>query len=467
MPDGTATRTTPIAATLAAFTHGLRHEDIPFRARTRAKHLMLDALGIALASTRQDFAARMLRGIEALGEGGTSPVIGSAVTLTPRNAVLMNGGLIHGLDFDDTHMQAIVHATAFCLPTALTLAHETGATGTELLTAYVAGMEGAIRIGMAARGGFHHAGFHATGIVAHFGSTLIAGRMYGLTPDQIGAAQGIAASTASAVQVFLEEGAWTKRLHPGWGGVGGITAARLAQHGFVAPSRPYEGRYGLFHSHLQAHAEEVDYAAMTAGLGETWEVEAMAVKPYPVCHFLHGCAEAAATIHRAHRLAPADIARLRAFVPEPTLPIVTEPLTEKRRPATDYEAKFSAQFVTAASLLRGRFGLAELEPASLADEELLSLSERVEVLSDPDTAFPAAYSGGVELTTRDGRILREHVRVNRGAGERALANDEILAKYEATARIAVEPERAARIRDAVLSLEETPMRDLWRLLTTG
>lgn len=193
----------------------------------------------------------------------------------------------------------------------------------------------------------------------------------------------------------------------------------------------------------------------------------MAVKPYPVCHFLHGCAEAAATIHRAHRLAPADIARLRAFVPEPTLPIVTEPLTEKRRPATDYEAKFSAQFVTAASLLRGRFGLAELEPASLADEELLSLSERVEVLSDPDTAFPAAYSGGVELTTRDGRILREHVRVNRGAGERALANDEILAKYEATARIAVEPERAARIRDAVLSLEETPMRDLWRLLTTG
>ena len=250
MPDGATTKTVSYSTQLAAFAHGLRHEQIPADPRLRAKHLMLDAIGIALASTKHEFSGRMLRGIQALGEGGSSPVIGSDATLTPRNAVLMNAGLMHGLDYDDTHMKAIVHATAFCLPTALALAQETGASGADLLTAYVAGMETAIRIGMAAKGGFHHGGFHATGIVSHFGAAIIAGRMYGLTIGQIAAAQGIAASTAAAIQVFLEEGAWSKRIHPGWGGVGGITAARLAQHGFVAPSRPYEGRFGLFHSHL-------------------------------------------------------------------------------------------------------------------------------------------------------------------------------------------------------------------------
>lgn len=467
MPDGTQAKAVPVSSILAEFAHGLRHADIPARVRLRAKHLMLDAIGLGLAATKHDFAAPLLNGVRALNEGGASPVLGHAVTLTPRNAVLVNAGLMHGLDYDDTHMKAIVHATTYCLPTALAAALETGADGAALLAAYVAGMETSLRVGMAVRGGFHHGGFHATAICAHFGAALIAGKLYGLDAAQLAAAQGIAASTASGIQVFLEEGAWTKRMHPGWGGVGGITAARLAQAGFKAPARPYEGRYGLFHSHLQAHASEVDHAALTGGLGEVWETEAMAVKPYPVCHFLHGCAEAAALIWREARPAPEDLVAIRAYVAEPTLGIVTEPLAKKRRPTGDYEAKFSAQFVTATSLLHGRFGLRELEPEALADPRILSVSERVEVLVDAETRFPAAYSGGVEVELRDGRTIRRHVPVNRGAGERALSNDEIAEKYMDTATRAVDQARAERLKQAVLAMEDVRLAELARLLTTG
>jgi len=113
------------------------------------------------------------------------------------------------------------------------------------------GWKTAIRVGAAAKGGFHHTGFHATGVVAHFSASAVAARLLNLPSEAIVAAQGIAASTASGVQVFLEEGAWTKRMHPGWAAVAGITAARLAQHGFKAPTRPYEGKFGFFDSHLQ------------------------------------------------------------------------------------------------------------------------------------------------------------------------------------------------------------------------
>ena len=105
--------------------------------------------------------------------------------------------------------------------------------------------------------------------------------------DQLTAAQGVTGSTAAGIQVFLEEGAWTKRFHPGWGAVAGITAANLVKHGFKGPSRPYEGKFGLFDTHL--HGEEVKIAPLTEGLGSVWHFGETALKPYPVCHFIHGC----------------------------------------------------------------------------------------------------------------------------------------------------------------------------------
>lgn len=456
--------TDSISRHLAQFAYDFTLEAVPAAIRTRAKHLILDSVGIALASHRYPFSSIMLRGVEALGEGGTSPVIGSSAMLTPRNAVLMNAGLMHGLDFDDTHIKGILHATAFCAPVALVVAHGIHASGAEALASYIVGMEVAIRIATSAKGAFHNAGFHPTGLVAHFAAALAAGRLYGLDIQQLTMAQGIAASTASGVQVFLEEGAWSKRIHPGWGGVAGMTAARLAQHGFRAPSRPYEGRFGLFDSYLQKDAAKVDHEVITADLGTTWETSHVAIKPYPVCHVIHACAEAAADLNAQKRISPDEIVGIRCLIPGPTMAVVAEPLAVKRKPSTDYEAKFSAPFVTAASLVRGRFGLAELEPQVLNDPVIQRLSSLVECVADPDTAFPTFYSGGVEVETRDGSIHRVYHTVNRGAGERLIENEEIVEKYSTNARMTVSSAQADRIRDAILSLDSIRIDDLWRAL---
>ena len=450
---------------LARFAHDLRYDAIPAPVRERAKYLILDALGIAFASTTYPFAERVRAGVDALADGpGDYTVIGSDRPLPLRDAVLMNGVLIHGLDFDDTHMAGLIHPSVACLPAIIGAAEQTGASGRDLLTAYAAGMETGIRIGASVDGGFHHIGFHATGIVAHFASALAAGRLYGLDEAQLVAAQGVTGSTAAAIQVFLETGAWTKRLHPGWAAVGGVTAARLAQHGFEAPERVYEGRYGLFQTHLQALEEKVDYAAMTDGLGSRWEIENVAIKPYPVCHFIHGCADAAIELHSRRSFEPDDIVAVRAFVAEDTLPIVTEPVESKKAPANEYDAKFSTQFVVAACLLRGRFGLAELKEDALADPEILRLSRMVDCSADPDSAFPTYFSGGVAVTTRSGEELTSHVRMNSGAGERALDGDAIAAKFMANAALAVPESQARALRDGVLGLDDITAAELAALL---
>ncbi len=166
----TSNATQLIAGALADFAANLRYEDIPEEVRERARHLMLDGVGIAHASTHYDFAHRSLAAVTELGQGD-SDVIGFSARLSLRDAVLMNGILVHGLDFDDTHGPGIIHATASCLPTALGVAAHLGLSGRELLTAYVLGMEIGTRLGSVAKGGFHQIGFHPTGLVGAFACT--------------------------------------------------------------------------------------------------------------------------------------------------------------------------------------------------------------------------------------------------------------------------------------------------------
>ena len=225
-----------------------------------------------------------------------------------------------------------------------------------------------------------------------------------------------------------------------------------------------KGSSASFETHLQGGAEHVDLEELTAGLGEAWRFGDTALKPYPVCHFIHGRADAAIELHA--QIAPDDIVAVDAFLPEPTLHIIAEPAEAKERPSTDYEAKFSAQFVIAACLLKGRFGLPDLEPGALADPRVRGLALRVKCHADPGRLF-RPISPGVRVTLRDGRVLARHVRVNSGAGDRAMDADAVATKFMASATMTIPAAQAERIRDVVMALEEVPAVELMAILRSA
>lgn len=460
----TGGRSTSIAAGLADFVVRLDTARLPPGVWEKSIDHIVDSIGMAFAAHRFPFVAKGIAGISAAGASGDSTVIGSRTTLAPRDAALANGFLIHGLDFDDTHPSAIVHPSAACLPTALALAEALDKSWGDLVTAYAAGMEAAVRLGQSVNGGFHHAGFHATGVVSHFSAALIAGRLLGLTADQLVSAQGIAASTASGVQVFLEDGAWTKRMHPGWGALAGTTAAQMAQAGFAGPRRPYEGRFGLFDTHIQTHSDRIDIASITDGLGDRWSMLQTSIKPYPICHFIHGCAEAAINL-RSEIGDASRIEQITCELPQPTMPIVAEPRASKIVPRSDYEAKFSAQFVVAACLLRGRFGLSDLDDQSLADPEILALAARTNCVAATDSSFPKYFPGTVSVRFADGSVRTQSVPVNLGSGERALTRAQILAKFRDNACIDAGSSRFDELLELLLTARpEKPARSIARAL---
>jgi len=435
-------------------------QDIPDDVVQKARLHALDTLGLALASNAESFAKPSLTGIANAGAAGSCTVLGNSIELAPRDAALINGLLMHGLDFDDTHPKSIIHASVASLPAALAMGEHLDLPWEQTLCAYILGIEASTRIGASVQGGFHHVGFHATGVVSHFSAALVAGKLLGLDAAGLTSAQGIAGSTASGIQVFLEEGAWTKRMHPGWGALAGITAAYMAQAGFLAPTRPYEGKFGLYATHL--HETEPAHDKLIEGLGTLWNLRETAIKPFPVCHFNHGCIEAAITLH--HKLGDrvGQIKEVTAWLAEPTLHIVAEPEQAKQNVSTDYEAKFSAQYGVAVGLSLGRFGLKELLQDTIQDTKIRELTRKVKCQADPNTRFPTSYSGGVTVTLEDGTQLHEHIPVNKGAGERAMTQDDIVEKFMANATVLVNASQAEKMVRALLGSGTQSTREVVR-----
>src|SRR5262249_42632603 len=124
-----------IAKALADFAHDLTYEAIPQTVRERAKHLILDATGIAFASGRYEFAHKSLTAIASLAGGGDVPVVGLPARLPARDAALLNGILVHGLDFDDTHIGAVLHVTTSIWPAVLSGGWMDGRSGRDIDTA--------------------------------------------------------------------------------------------------------------------------------------------------------------------------------------------------------------------------------------------------------------------------------------------------------------------------------------------
>lgn len=445
-----------IADTLSRFAAELDLDAVDGKTREQARLRILDAAGIALAASGYEFAHRALTALSSF-EGGDSDVIGLPAKLALRDAVLMNGILVHGIDYDDTYLPGGVHVTASSFPCALALAARGGRTGRELLTAYLIGTEATIRISAVARGELHLVGFHPTGLVGAFGCSLIAGRLLGLNAQQLTMAQGITLSTApTSSREYNQSAAWSKRIHPGWAGVAGITSAAMAQQGFVGPRAVYEGKYGFFRMHLPQRAGQLDLGVIVKDLGRVWELHNVAIKPYPVGQLGVGCLDCAIALKREHQIRPAEVRSIRAIVPKEAIPIMCEPVEFRRRPATGYAAQFSMPYVIACGLTRGCFSLSELEEPTLSDPEILDLAAKVEHEADPKSEYPKYYPGELIVTMTDGREFRHREHVNRGAADNPVTAEQICAKFMENAERVMLKMRAEQLRDLILKIEQLP-----------
>jgi 2-methylcitrate dehydratase PrpD len=457
--------TSPTASErLAAFTTDLRFDDLPPEVVLRAKELMLDLLGVSLAARAMPASEAMVAVVRAMSGAPESTVWGSGERVPASNAALANGTMAHGLDYDDTQLPAQAHMSASVVPAALAAAEAVGADGRATIAACVAGWEVGLRIGAAAPGKFIDFGFHPTGICGAFASAVVAGKLWGLSASQLVNALGIAGSQAAGLMAFLDGAAWSKKMHPGWAAHSGIIAALLAREGFTGPRTIFEGRFGIYNTHI--HDRAFDLETLTAGLGSAWEMLRISMKPYPACHFNHTFIDAALYLRERYGLRPEDIERIDCKITAQAIPVVCEPREQKVRPKDGYAAQFSLPYGVAVALVRGKAGLAEFADTAIDDPRVLDLAARVTHSVDPESDFPLHYPGWVVVTLRDGRVLERREPIQRGTPERPLRTEEVVAKFRDCVASVLDSTRAEALVEQVMALEQQArLADVVRLCT--
>lgn len=412
-----------LAEHLARFLTGLTLDRLPADTIRVATNDLIDAAGLCVAARRSDYIRTLMDGWD--GEGRCS-AIGHARGFDAAGAAVVNGTAIHGEDFDDTLEGAPIRVGAMVIPAVLAAAERHGRSGRDTLLGIVAGLETVCRVNQIVPGAIHKAGFHPVGVLGVFGGAAGAGVALGLSAPELARAFGIAGSFASGVGEFLTEGAWTKRLHPGWAAHSGYRAAMLAKGGFVGPRTIFDGRRNVFR--VFGRDAPARFEKLMEGAGTRFLLEEIAFKPYACGTMIHPYIDC--MIELARRGVQSDeIVEIVCEAAEGPVDRLWEPLAEKRKPSSGYAAKFSMPFGMAVGFFDGDAGLSQFTDARARDPQVLALTAKIRYVIDPNNPYPVDYTGHVRARLVDGReieIRRAHMRGGRHA---PLTRDDLVAKF--------------------------------------
>ena len=437
-------------ATLAAYVADLKYDDIPPEVLDRAKVLTLDFLGSAIRARREaestPSVVKMLAALK-LDSAGEATVFGDSRTWTPAVAALLNGTMGHSLDFDDTHADSSLHPSAPVVPAAFAVGEMVGASGREVLTAIVAGYEVCCRLGNALDPTSHYArGFHPTATAGTYGAAAAAGKLFGLSEQQLIYAFGVSGSQAAGSLQFLVNGAWNKRYQVGASAMNGVIAATLAKNDFVGAIESVEGKHGL----LVGYTDTPHREKAVAGLGTTYETMKIGVKPYPSCRYTHAAIDAIIALRREHNLTPDQVKRVEIGLHRNGITLTGDAAT-KRHPTSIVGGQFSMFFTGALALDQGRFGWDDY--TRLGDAAINNLANKFDVVQDDKLEIGRSHPFGarVTITTEDG--VHERLHDDPSGEPTSFHSAQAMSDKFITLARPVLSSRAQHFADAILGLE--------------
>jgi 2-methylcitrate dehydratase PrpD len=446
----------PLSLELARWAASVTFENLPEDIVAATKLRVMDVIGLALAGAETDFGRSVRTAALALSTPGPCRILGFGDGVGVTTAAFANGAFSQALEFDDTHNESIVHMSSPAVAAALALSEFTNVSGRDLITAIAIGNEISCRVGSVSSGELHRRGFHPTGLFATFGAAYLAGKLLGLDAEALARAAGIAGSFASGLLECWVDGTQTKFLHPGWSAQSGITAALLARSGVTGPAQVFEGRWGLFASHVQDPNAHRDFARINHRLGQHWESRNSSFKPFPAAHVIHPYISAVLRLKAKHGIKPEDVERIECPVTAFIVTIVCEPTEEKFAPASDSHGRVSLQYSVAEALCHGALGKAAYGAGSLKNPEILALARRVHYHVDPDYPGPGRFKGAVKIVFKNGRTVEEVEEYNRGSAENPMTYEELRAKFDDNASGFLSAQQRDRLVSQIDRLDTLP-----------
>ena len=451
-----ATVPTSYAEKLADYTVSFSLDLTPTHVVDRARYLLLDLLGAALAGVETPEANAAIKAVASMAPGGGQCTLwGTRKQSTPNCAALFNGIIAHARELDD--FGGADHSGAVVIPALLAAVDSTPIiSGKTLLESIIVGYDVARRV-LDSAGGYrphnHSDGFHSTGTCGSFGAAAAVSKALGLSVKETTWALGLAGSYTGGTWAFTEDGAMSKRFNVGRAAETGLTAAFLAKNGFTGPAHIFEAEWGGF---LGTYAREKNHPkALTEDLGVSYGIMRSGIKPYAACRDIHSTLDIILQVRKEHNLKTENIAQIVVRL----IPEMMQMIGSKALPRNRFEAQLNLRYSIGVALACGRAFIAEYEEPYLNMKDILQGAELVELIESPDLPFDSEPY--ITITTKDDRTIEGHIDYASGAPQNPLQPEFIIDKFISLATRALPAQQCQQLQKKILTVQSIPdMREI-------
>jgi aconitate decarboxylase len=443
----------PYTRGIAEFVSGLHYKAIPEDVKSRVKLLMLDSLGCALYGADLEWCRILQDSLGAVDATRACSVWGTNQKLSAPHAALVNGTAVQGFELDDVHRAGVLHVGAVVLPALIAITElKPGMSGKEFMTAAIAGYEIGPRVGLCMGPEHIASGWHSGATLGVFSAAASAARGLKLDAEKSVHALGIAGTQAAGLMA-AQFGAMVKRMHAGRSSQSGLYGALLAARGFTGIVNVLESKYGGFCTTLSQSRDHFNLMELTAGLGSTWQTMGVALKFYACVGSNHTALDAIRDMQRERPFGAADVKKIVVHGSQVTVNHVGW----KYAPQGLASAQLNLPYCVATWLLEGDCFVDQFTEDKVADTARMALSEKVEVVHDPEITAKGAkfrHLVHVEAHLTDGTVLKRTVESARGSEKKFASDAEIVEKFEKLAVKALPRAQVGKLRDTMLGLDK-------------
>ena len=432
---------------LAEYVSDSSFEDLPIEVVRESKRAILNYLGVALGASRHEAVRILKAATDEMGGHPQATILGSQSKASVLQAATVNGAMSHVFDYDDTHMDTIIHPTGPVMSAALALSEWKGLSGKDLIASVATGAEVELRIGLAVYPAHYDVGWHITATVGTFGAAAGSGWLLKLDAGRLAHAFGLAGTQAAGLREMF--GSMAKALHVGNAATNGLWSALLAEKGFTASTQVLEAKRGF----CSVLSSEYDLSKATDGLGSRYVFLENALKPYACGVVTHPTIDGVRRLRERYHLTEDDVVEIETRVH----PLVLE-LTGKKAPSTGLEGKFSIYYCAAIALVEGNARESQFADEKTRWPQVVALRDRVRAIVEPGIGEGQAV---VTIRTADGRELVERVEAATGTPENPLPDEELMGKFMDLVLPVLPRDRAEQLAEAVWNLET--VQDVSRL----
>jgi 2-methylcitrate dehydratase PrpD len=448
---------------IAGFIVDNGYEDIPRDAVEKAKRTALDCLGAALAGVVEPVSQTITAYITKLGGPAQASVFGAGLKVSVPDAALANGVIAHAMDYDDCGVK-IGHPSVLVLPAVLSLGEQLGASGQDILTAYILGLEVEGKLALHADFKLMQARLNHQTWYGSIGAAAACAKLLRLDVTKTRMALGIGGNFACGLSA--NHGSMAGAMAAGNACRNGVTAALMAQEGVTANPNIIEAKNGFYDTLVGR--DHYDAERMAEGLGNPFYIESpgIGLKKYPSCYHTHRALDGVFQLLGEHRLSDKNIAEVDVGTSERAMRVLAF-----SEPATPYQAKYSMPHCIAAAVVDRQVTLDTFTYDKMTDRDIVEAKKKVHLsfpdvpiwpgLADvgPDTEF---VGNPVTIRTTDGRSYSARVDIPRGDPALPLTDEELLSKYRDCGRSQLRPDDIERSVNLTLGLER--MADIGTLM---